>query len=446
MIPHATTLPMTRRRAVSILCATVAASQLRISAAEPADYAADVEFLLSELEQKAGHFFALKGIDWNAVRTQFREEAKGVKDDVAHLKMCNRLVARLHDGHAGLMDLKVQIPDESKGRRFTGPRVHLVAVGEKVFVRQAFASAADAGVKQGMEVTAIDGVPVRKWLDQAVTRLSEERGYSTSQMALYYACHAGLADWEGTKITLELLEGATPKNVTLTRSGGPNFVPIGPVAMPSQTPPAKLETLGRQTYGATATGFGYIHLRDVPDDLPAQLDKMLPSFASVRGLILDTRANGGGGCDHEAVFARFIPAGKKWRQYSGAGALPFAGPMVVIVDAGVRSAGETIAGMFKEDGRAWMIGDTPTAGMSAQKAVIKAPSGLFSVRFAVASNKGRFNDGRGIEGIGVTPHETTPYDPADLARGIDTQIRRAEEFLTLGLPKDRVPWEHIGKA
>lgn len=120
--------------------------------------------------------------------------------------------------------------------------------------------------------------------------------------------------------------------------------------------------------------------------------------------------------------------------------------MVVIVDAGVRSAGETVAGMFKEDGRAWMIGDTPTAGMSAQKAVVTVPSGLFSVRFAVASNKGRFNDGRGIEGIGVPPHEVTPYEAADLARGVDTQIRLAEEFLTRGLPKDRVPWERIGQG
>jgi C-terminal processing protease CtpA/Prc len=115
--------------------------------------------------------------------------------------------------------------------------------------------------------------------------------------------------------------------------------------------------------------------------------------------------------------------------------------MVVIVDPGVRSAGETIAGQFKEDGRAYMIGEGPTAGMSSQKAALTVPSGMFSARFSTASNKGRFNAGRGIEGLGVPPQEVVAYDPADLAKGIDTQIRRAEELLKTGLPKDRVPFE-----
>jgi len=38
-----------------------------------------------------------------------------------------------------------------------------------------------------------------------------------------------------------------------------------------------------------------------------------------------------------------------------------------------------------------MIGESATAGMSSQKEKVTAPSGLFSVLFSVASNKGRFN-------------------------------------------------------
>jgi hypothetical protein len=63
------------------------------------------------------------------------------------------------------------------------------------------------------------------------------------------------------------------------------------------------------------------------------------------------------------------------------------------------------------------------------------------VYFSVRSNMGRFNEGRGIEGIGVPPHELVPYSPEDLARGVDTQIRRAEELLKQGLPQDKVPFE-----
>src|SRR4029079_1993416 len=97
--------------------------------------------------------------------------------------------------------------------------------------------------------------------------------------------------------------------------------------------------------------------------------------------------------------------------------------------------------MFKEDGRAYMIGDSPTAGMSSSKKTLPLPSGLFSAYFSVFSNKARFNGGRGIEGIGVPPHEVVPYDPKDLLAGVDTQIRRAEELLSKGFPADIVDYE-----
>jgi len=78
--------------------------------------------------------------------------------------------------------------------------------------------------------------------------------------------------------------------------------------------------------------------------------------------------------------------------------------------------------------------------MSSQKTTISLPSGLFQLYVSVASNKGRFNGGKGIEGIGVLPNEIVPYDPADLAAGIDTEIKRAEELLQKGFPKNAVPY------
>jgi C-terminal processing protease CtpA/Prc len=243
-----------------------------------------------------------------------------------------------------------------------------------------------------------------------------------------------MAGPEGSKMKFKAVGGGKTKSCEVDRRDA-GVVPSGPVF-----PPKGLASIGRQSYGKTAGGFGYVHLRDVPGELPDQLDTALDAIGGVAGLVLDCRANGGGGCDHAAVFARFLPDGRAFGAYKGAGKRPFAGPMVVVVDAGIRSAGETVAGQFKEDGRAYMIGDTPTAGMSSQKETVAVPSGMFSVLFSVSSNKGRFNGGRGIEGIGVPPHEVVPYDPAELTKGVDTQIRRAEELLAKGFPKGVVRW------
>lgn len=398
-------------------------------------YRRDVEFLLAELPRYAGHFFRTKGIDWVAVSNEFIAEIGAVTNDAQHYQFCLRLMARLKDGHARLTDLKITPLDESNGRPWTGPRVHLLAVGERVFVAQALGSAVSQGIKAGMEVLRVDNQPAREWLGRRANDMADQNGYSTAQQALYAACHWGLADWSGTSITFDVVGGQQVKHITIVRSGGPNYAPAGPVF-----PPAELKQIGRHSYGRTQNGFGYIHLRDVPGNLPEQLDTMLSAIGDVPGLILDMRANGGGGCDHAAVFGRFIPEGQTWRYYQSSGAHRFGGPTVVIVDAGTRSAGETVAGILKEDGRAYMIGDSTTAGMSSSKKMIKLPSGLFSAYFSVRSNMGRFNEGRGIEGIGVPPHELVAYEPEDLVAGVDTQIRRAEELLKRGLPAEAVPF------
>jgi hypothetical protein len=145
----------------------LAALAAPVAAKEPKGrYAADVDHLLATFQEKAGHFFKAKGIDWKQVSAQFRAESKKTKTDEEHLVLCSRLVARLRDGHAGIVDSKVKWPDESKGRRFTGPRVHLLTVGDRVHVRAAFGEAAEMGVEVGMEVVDLDGVPARKWLTE----------------------------------------------------------------------------------------------------------------------------------------------------------------------------------------------------------------------------------------------------------------------------------------
>jgi len=424
---------------MNLKCLTILAVCLLASAQVlvGASYAEDIEFLLHEFETKAGALMKVKGIDWTAEAKEFRLAAAKTTTDEKHLQLVARLVGRLHDGHAGIVKSKVKWPDESKGRRFTGPRVALLAQPDRVLVRAAFKDAAEAGLHAGQEVTRLDGVPALEWLTQKSAWMRDRgQGFSTEQMALYSACHLGLADFEGTGITFEVKDAnGELRSIERVRNGGPNYAPIGPLF-----PPKDLKFIGRQSYGRSH-GFGYIHLRDVPENLPLQLQQMLATLGDMPGLILDMRANGGGGCDHEAVFGNFLAKGQRWRGYSSKYEGGYTGPMVVIVDAGVRSAGETIAGMFKEDGRGYMIGESATAGMSSQKSEVTTPSGLFTIRFSVASNKGRFNGGRGIEGIGIPPHEIVLPTAQDLLNDKDTLIERAEQLLKDGLPNGVVPYQ-----
>ena len=404
-------------------------SLLSLAAGGGKPAAEDAAFALDQLEKKAGHFFRQKGIDWRKVRAEIGKAAAKADGNQAHYEVLVRLVARLRDGHAavtpseGVTGLQWPGPKLEKG-----PGLFFCTSGAKVFVKNAWGGAEGAGVAAGMEVLEVDDLPARKWLDRRIAEIADASSFSTAQQAEYFACHWGLAGEAGPTMKLKCRapDGKT-KQATLTRDSG-GFVARGPAFMPPG-----LDTLGRQSYGKLPSGKGYIHLRDTPRDLPEQVDAMLGKLGEVPGIVLDFRANGGGAFDHEAFMGRFVAKGKSHNgdgvRYASAGERPFAGPVVVIVDAGVRSAGETASGIFKEDGRARMIGETATAGMSSSKETLELPSKLFSIYFSVASNKGRFNGGKGIEGIGVPPHEVVPYDPKDLAAGADTLLLRAESLL-----------------
>lgn len=397
--------------------------------AKDSPYQQDVKVALERLETDCARLIRSKKLAWKKIASEFKKAAKSVNDDQGEFELLVRLIARMRDGHARVMPSKdVTIKPLVEGRQ-RGPCMFWCRDGDgNVLVKRVWGDAEGAGVTPGMRVVEVEGEKVDKWLAGRIAEMRETASISTDHRAEYDAFHWGLAGPEGSLLAVELRDTkGKKKKVRAARTG--SMVNIGPAVFPEG-----LQTTGRQSYGKTTGGYGYIHLRDCRGELLTQLDTALAAIGNVPGMILDFRANGGGGTDHPAVFGRFLPEGEKWSpghgiQYVSAGATPYGGPIVVIVDAGVFSAGETVSGMFKEDGRAYMIGPGPTAGSSSSKITIELPSKKFSLYVSVASNKGRFNQDNGIEGIGVPPHEIVPYDAESLAAGVDPLIKRAEEIL-----------------
>src|SRR4051812_26142612 len=97
---------MNRRGALFLLASGIGWQLARAQSAT-APYLDDVEFLLAEFATKAGPLLEIKHVDWKSVSEEFRKAARETQDDVAHVKLCNRLIARLRDGHAGILELKV---------------------------------------------------------------------------------------------------------------------------------------------------------------------------------------------------------------------------------------------------------------------------------------------------------------------------------------------------
>jgi len=403
------------------------------------DYVADVRTAIDEIESKCGTLLTSKGIDWRKETAPLLKEAEGVQDAGQHWVLLARLLARLHDGHCevrrGPQGGDAAWPTDPKGEK-TGPGMFWCRAGGKIYVKNVWNEAERVGLQPGMEVVSVDGVPAGKWLEQRIAELSDLWSFSSPQHALFFATHQGLSDYPGTKLALVLKKTKgkkTERELTYTRS---NPTPWGPAFAPRCKP---VTEKGDVNYGFTDKKWGYVHLRRSPGDLPEQVDLALAEVGSAKGLILDFRGNSGGGFDHDAFLGRFVPEGKTFqsgRAFASAGPNPYGGPVVAIIDGNVRSAGETAAGLFKDDGRGYVIGESPTAGMSSQKTTIQLPSGLFELYVSTGSNMGRYNGGKGLEGIGVIPHRVVEFDPDDLDEGVDTLIRVAEELLAKFPQKD----------
>ena len=402
-----------------------------VGAAQDVDYKADVAFALDTIEREAGELLRIKDIDWKAVRKEMGKAAKRVETPEQHFELLQQLLARARDGHAGVRktDKTEDLAWPTFGRgEMTGCGLLLFESKKKVYVRSTWNAAAAVGLESGMEVLKIDGVAAGKWIDQRVEYWSDFKSFSTDQHARFFVCHAGLSSEPDTRLKIDYKDLDGKKRKRTITYGKATTVALGPALFPEG-----LERNDDLTYGILESGYGYLHVRRCKSSVVKQLDRALPKLVDAPGLVVDFRANSGGGFDHAAFLGRFVPKGESLHFAStipSAGPVVYGGPIVVIVNGMTVSAGETGSGQFKEEGRAYVIGESPTAGMSSQKTTIELPSGLFSLYFSTRSNKAWFNKGRGLEGVGLIPHEIVDLDPDDLAQGVDTLIRRAQELLS----------------
>ncbi len=412
----------------------------------PQDYQDDIAAALELIEENCGDLLKVKEISFSKLEKEFLKAAKKVKSDQEEFVLLVRLVARLEDGHGGVRLTKLteglKWPEDDSRydprRTYGDPGLAICKVGKSYYVKAVAGPAEDAGLLPGSEILKIDGEKPNQWIEARIAEGRELISWSTDHQAFFWATHWGLAGVQGSRLKLEVKEPEGKKKkrtISITKSRirmpGPAFWPEG------------LQWEKDVAWCTLPSGYGYIYLRRCKGELPELVEHALGELGDVPGLILDFRGNSGGGFDHDDLLGRFIPAGEQMsftKTYSSTGKLQYGGPLVVIVDGTVVSAGETASGMFKEEGRALMIGESPTAGMSASKRTLDLPSGKFQLYLSVYSNKSRWQNGKGIEGFGVEPHETIAFNPADLAAGLDTLILAAEARLQKW-PKNKVPYK-----
>ena len=173
------------------------------------------------------------------------------------------------------------------------------------------------------------------------------------------------------------------------------------------------------------------------NELHAALTELLAQ--NPKGLILDLRYNGGGYLDEAIqVGSEFLPNGvvvyeefgdgsRKTYNVTGDG-IASQIPMVVLVNEWSASASEVVAGALQDRGRAKLIGVT-TYGKGTVQNWISLSDNEGAVKVTIA--RWLTPNERNVTGKGLTPDIEVKISDADAQAGIDSQLNRAIEILSL---------------
>ena len=366
--------------------------------------------------------FAIKGIDWAKVGRELLPRVEAVETEKQFGLLVEELVAKLEDSHAYVFEGKSSPP--SAGFNEWGPWIDCLIDDRRRPVLYSVSprtSAWKAGVRPGMAVVSVNGVPADEAMERWAKHQRKFVGYSSDRYLKYDAARWFLRQpTHGDKIAVELEDVDGRSFAALLKAEGRGwYIPRLPV------PRQGIEDGGGDVqWVRLGEKIGYIYVRRVRQGLEVALDQAFNALGELKGLILDVRGNSGGGFDTATAFRNFDltpPAGTAPHRPL------YRGPIAMLIDERCISAGEGWASWFvaQQTGPAVWHDDRREPRARKEEYVLK--NGLYKIVVPVKAYTG-FLD-RPIERRGLEPDVELRPSAQDISRGKDTVAEAAIQWL-----------------
>jgi carboxyl-terminal processing protease len=371
---------------------------------------------------------AFNGVDWAAAGARYRSRAAAAADDAALLAVLRAMLAELRDSHTRILTPQ-QVRDR-RARETTSAGVILFEVEGAPVVYDVLpgSPAAEAGLRRGMRVIEVDGVPVA----EALARARADVGASSSERAALVLAYLRLIGGPASaplRLSLVGADGAE-RRVELRR------VPLD----------ARPRFEARRLPG----GHLYIRFDRFRSPVARLFREALAANPAATGLVLDLRSNTGGSAREGArTIAPLLAApttlarlstrtGRPPSTLLGLVRMPmalvagrtgsqlFAGPVAILVDEGTASTSEVVAASLQEQGRARVFGARSCGCALGVLRYRRLANGAALAISEVGLVSGM---GRRIEGAGVAPDVPVALRIADLQTGRDPVLEAAMEYL-----------------
>ena len=392
--------------------------------------------LWSEAKYNFAFFDRLPGLDWDAAYLTYLPKVRATKNTLEYYETLAEFYALLHDGHTAvgypeqLYDVLGYPPIST---RLIEGRVFIGAVRDP--------SLKQAGVVPGLEVIAVDGVPVKDYGNEHVApRISASTPQDLARRTYEASLLGGLKD---SPVELTFQDAAAnAQKATLPRLTA------------AETDKLPRPPWNRFQFKMLAGGIAYVVLNTFSDDAVVKdFDTVFAEIQKSNALILDVRENGGGSSnigyqilgyltdkpflssqwstrDYRPVFRAWGAIEKTYHRGANlvpahSGGTPYSKPVVVLTSAETYSAAEDFAVAFDSMKRGTIIGE-PTGGSTGQPLAFALPGGGWA---RVCSKHDSYPDGKEFVGVGVQPNVLVHLTISDFRAGRDTVLLAASEFL-----------------
>lgn len=425
-----------------VLSGCAAKPEARVAPMSDADRALAIEtfdYVWTTIRDK--HFDpTLNGVDWEAVRTEFRPKVEAAVTASEARDLTNAAIERLGQSHFGIIaeDAYEAVSggsDESEegsasGDGDSGLAVRLVGDEAVITHVEEGSAGAQAGVKPGWKIISVNGKQISTLISdtrKAYAGQVKERGMVS--MALTRTVSGAIGDRRtlecaaegGRRVKADIVLGAPTGKKTEFGNLPPMYVNYG--------------------FKRLDSGVGYTRLSvffDAPTILP-WFEQSVKSVVESRapGMIIDLRGNIGGIGGMAMAMGGWLvsePDQKLGTMITRQFPLKFVlnprvggyrGPVAILVDEASMSTSEIMAGGLRAIGRARVFG-VRTPGMALPSIIERLPTGD-GFQYATANYISA--DDVTLEGHGVLPDEVVEPDPAALLQGRDAVIEAAERWI-----------------
>jgi C-terminal processing protease CtpA/Prc len=385
-------------------------------------------------------FTAEKKLDWEAIYQQITPAIQQASSDLEFHLAITRLGDLIPDTHIGYVSVPIM-----QTFLFGGVGVRRLSVtdeGQVVVVEVAPRSAASqAGLQKGDILLTVDGVPALQALDETPLLLTSA---STPHGRRYLQAATLLQGPLGSQVTLTWQSsGGAERSATLTRTAD-----MG----------ALLEAFSGGLSGDVVeaqvlpSGLGYLRVRSFAQEVSQADDYFAAALqmlidAGVPGIILDVRDNSGGLVQlamdmaghfvpgYERLFNFYYADGTGDFAYRGfvetlPGEPHYDGPLAVLVNEMTGSAGDLFVYALHRDGRALVVGETPTGGFAGEvgDGQYLLPGGL-NLQIPTGRPMDPVSGETLIEGMGIAPDVRVPRTWKSVLSPEDEVLQAAESAL-----------------